>query len=112
MESVFKTKIHNRVLIFLVHTNRYAFKSQSRLARDAGVSKSAVSRLVTGQSLPLFVTVTRITKAIEKAIGKKIDPRELLSKTNCYPTPTVCQIVGCKGCCYTKSSFQSLPLCR
>ena len=108
MASIRQRKVHNRVLILMAHTTRYAFRGQSRLARDAGISKSAISRLVTGQSSPLFITVTRMATALEKVIGKRIDPRELITEDNAYPTRTICQFVGCKGCCYSKVVKQTV----
>lgn len=37
---------YSRLRDVMAHTPRYAFMPQARLARDAGISKSAVSRLV------------------------------------------------------------------
>ena len=95
---VHKCRIHNRILAIMAHTTRYAFKGESRLAADAGVSKSAVSRLINGQSSPSFALVCGLTRALEKQLGKHLDPRELLSFDGTYPTPSVCQLAGCKGC--------------
>ncbi len=36
------SQVHNRILALMAHTNRYAFKGESRLAHDAGMSKSVV----------------------------------------------------------------------
>lgn len=41
-------RVHNRIAAVMAHTSRYAFKSESRLAADAGVSKSALNRLING----------------------------------------------------------------
>jgi transcriptional regulator with XRE-family HTH domain len=90
--------VHNRVLALMAHTTRYAFKGESRLAADSGVSKSAVCRLINGQSSPSFALVCALTKALEKHLGKSLDPRELVSFDGSYPTPSVCELVGCKGC--------------
>ncbi len=89
---------HNRVAQMMAHTTRYAFKSETRLARDAGVSKSAVSRLVQGHTSPSFALVTAITRALEKALGVPLDPREVVSTDGTYPTPSVCDLVGCRRC--------------
>jgi len=82
----------------MAHTTRYAFKGESRLAADAGVSKSAVCRLINGQSSPSFVLVCALTKALEKQLKRALDPRELISCDGTYPTLSVCQLAGCKGC--------------
>ncbi len=89
---------HNRVAQLMAHTTRYAFKSETRLSRDAGVSKSAVSRLVQGHTSPSFALVTAITRALEKALGVPLDPREVVSTDGTYPTPSVCDLVGCRRC--------------
>lgn len=90
--------VHNRILALMLHTDRYAFKGETRLAADAGVSKSAVSRLVNGQSSPSYALACAITRALEKQLKVKLDPRELISCDGSYPTPFVCGLVGCKGC--------------
>ena len=102
-QSISGRKVHNRILAIMAHTTRYAFKGESRLAVDAGVSKSAVSRLVTGQSSPSFVLVYRLTQALEKQLSKTIDPREMVSFDGTYPTPSVCELAGCKGCLPTEA---------
>jgi transcriptional regulator with XRE-family HTH domain len=90
--------VHNRIMAVLSHVPRYCFKSEKRLAEDCGASASAISRIVTGQSSPSFLLVAAMTKAIEKHTGKHIDPREIISPDGRYPTPSVCTLMGCRGC--------------
>lgn len=92
------SQVHNRILALMAHTTRYAFQGETRLASDAGVSKSAVSRLLTGQSSPSFALVVALTKALEKRMGRSLDPRDLISLDGSYPTATACELAGCKGC--------------
>ena len=82
----------------MAHTTRYAFKGESRLATDAGVSKSAVSRLLNGLSSPSFALVSALTKALSKRLNRPLDPHEMLSFDGNYPTPSICELCGCKGC--------------
>lgn len=89
---------HNRLRLVMAHTTRYAFKGEARLASDAGVSKSAVSRLVNGLSSPSFAVVSAIAHALEKRLGRPLDPRELVSFNGRYPTPSACALCGCRGC--------------
>ena len=96
-------QIHNRILALMAHTSRYAFKGESGLAKDAGVSKSAVCRLLNGKSSPSFALVSRIARALEPHLqrgleGKRLDPHELDSLDGTYPTPSACALAGCKGC--------------
>jgi hypothetical protein len=52
MTSIQSRPVFNRIFAVMAHTTRYAFKGESRLASDAGVSKSAVCRLLV--KYPLF----------------------------------------------------------
>jgi hypothetical protein len=93
------SQVHNRILALMAHTSGYAFKGESRLAKDAGVSKSAVCRLLNGQSSPSFALVSSITRALEPHLqrglqGHRLDPHELISLDGTYPTASA----GCKGC--------------
>lgn len=90
---------YNRLRDVMAHTSRYAFMPQARLARDAGVSKSAVSRLVLRQCVPSYPTVAKVAAALERELGRPVDPRDLVSLTPAYPTPTACELAGCRGCC-------------
>jgi len=91
----------------MAHTTRYAFKGESRLAADSGVSKSAVNRLIHGQSSPSFALVCALTKALEKHLGTTLDPREVISFDGIYPTASVCELAGCKGCLPTEAYDES-----
>ena len=92
------SQVHNRIMALMAHTTRYAFQGETRLANDAGVSKSAVSRLLTGQSSPSFALVVALTKALEKRLGRPLDPRDLISLDGNYPTASACELAGCRGC--------------
>lgn len=97
------SQVHNRILALMAHTSRYAFKGESRLASDAGVSKSAVCRLLNGQSSPSFALVSALTLALEPHLqgglqGKGLNPLELISLDGSYPTASACELAGCKGC--------------
>lgn len=88
----------NRIADVMAHTNRYGFRGVSRLAEDAGVSPSTISRLVNGRINPSFILIARITNALEGALGYRIDPRDLISELGRFLTPHVCDVVGCRGC--------------
>lgn len=97
------SQVHNRLLAFMAHTSRYAFDGGSRLAEDAGVSRSSVNRLLNGQCSPSFALVSAVTRTLEKHLqgglqGKRLDPHELISLDGNYPTPSACELAGCKGC--------------
>ena len=98
--------VQNRLPAIMAHTFWYAFEPQARLAKDAGVSRSTVSRLITGKINPSFRLVQAITTALTQRLNDTmdvpmtapLDPREVFSTDGCYPTPSVCQLAGCPGC--------------
>lgn len=91
-------KVFNRLRAVMSHSVRYSFKGETRLAEDAGVSKSALNRLVNGQSSPSFVLVCALSGALSKELSRRIEPSELVSYDGTYLTRFVCQLCGCKGC--------------
>jgi hypothetical protein len=98
VQSGQQPKFYNRIVEVMQHTSRYAFKGKARLAVDAKVGAATITRITTGQGEPLFHVLAAITGALERAVGRKIDPRELISMDGTYPTASVCELVGCPGC--------------
>ena len=96
--SLQQCPVHNRIAAVMAHIPWYSLEGLTRLAQEAGVSKSALSRLLSGQSRPSFALVWKLTKALEKRLGKALDPCELVSLDGTYPTPSVCVLCGCSGC--------------
>ena len=89
----------NRIGDVMSHLTKYGFKSVGRLARDAGISPSTVSRLISGKLNPSFLVVVRITEALERQLGYRIDPRELIAEWGRFPTRFTCDLIdGCRGC--------------
>ena len=89
---------HNRLLAVLRHTRRYAFRGQARLATDAGVTRATISRLLSGKRLPSFDLVLTVVSLLERGIGRPLPIGELFSFDGAFPTPSVCDLVGCGGC--------------
>lgn len=90
--------VQNRIRSFMEHAPRYSFMGEVRLAKDCRVSSATISRLLAGKSSPSFALISRIGQAFEKQFGKPIDLHEIISLDGTYPSNTVCEIVGCKGC--------------
>lgn len=90
--------LHNRLAIVLAHTCRYAFEGQARLARDVGVSRSTISRLIGGRTRPLPPLMRKVTEALGLALGRPLPVRELFSPDGTYPTPSGCALCNCPGC--------------
>jgi len=80
------------------HVTWYGCRSQARLAADAGVSEAALSRFLANQSNPSYALVEAVCGALEKRLKQPIPPRELVSMDGNYPTPSVCDFLGCRGC--------------
>lgn len=96
----------------MVHVNWYLFAPVARLARDAGVSHSALSRVLSGKAAPSFALAWKVARAIEKRLGAalpggRLDPRELFSVDGTYPTPSACELAGCPGCRLSEAARRS-----
>jgi transcriptional regulator with XRE-family HTH domain len=88
----------NRLGDVMAHLNRYMFKGVARLAFDAGVAPSTVSRLLHHRINPSFALVSRITDALERQLGVRIDPRDVFAEHGRFLTKYACDLVGCPGC--------------
>ncbi|MEI7576404.1 MAG: hypothetical protein WCK51_05885 [Armatimonadota bacterium] len=88
----------NRIADVMAHLNRYMFKGTTRLAEDARVNPSTISRVLNNQLNPSFALVARITAAIESEFGIQIDPRNLVAENGDFLTPFTCDLMACKGC--------------
>lgn len=89
--------IRNRMRSLMLHVPRYQAKGLSRLAADAGVSKSAVSRLLRGVGQPDYLVLYRVAEAISREAGFRIDLREVAVPEGAdYPTPHPCALFGCR----------------
>jgi len=93
--------VYNRLGMIMAHTNRYAFDPAPRLARDTGLSYTTIYNILHGYNSPTYWTAIRITEALEKATGKRLDPREIMDIKDKFPTECGCQYMGCKHCEYT-----------
>jgi len=90
--------VYNRIRTLMIHAPRYSFQGQARLAADAGVSRSTISRLLSGRINPSFRLAQAVTVSLEKHLKRPLDPREVLSPDGTYPTASGCEIAGCGGC--------------
>jgi transcriptional regulator with XRE-family HTH domain len=88
----------NRISDVMAHTTQYAFQGVPRLARDAGIHRTTLSRVIYGKINPSARTVGRIASALEKALGRPIDPRDLFAENGEFPTRNTCDLAGCRGC--------------
>jgi len=88
----------NRIADVMMHTKRYAFNGVTRLAKDAGVSPSSVSRILNGKMNPSFGMVDKLTQALEKEFGFELNPRDLVAALGGFKTMHLCEVVHCDGC--------------
>jgi DNA-binding XRE family transcriptional regulator len=89
---------YNRLHVVLLHVPWYAFEGQARLAADAGVARSTISRLLNGRSNPSVRVVRAVQAALEERLGRPLPLAELFSPDGAYPTPSGCTLCGCEGC--------------
>ena len=88
----------SRLADVMAPTYRFSFKGVSRMAEAAGVSHASVSRLVAGHRNASFITVARVTSALEAELGIALDPRDLIAESGRFLTPYCCVLVHCGGC--------------
>jgi len=90
--------MHNRVQILMIHTSRYAFQGQARLAADVHVSRSTISRMLRGKTRPSYHLAQAVAAALAKHLKRPLDPRDLFSPDGFYPERSGCALAGCSGC--------------
>ena len=90
--------LHNRVQTVMVHVSRYSFQGRARLAADAGVSRSTISRMINGQTSPSHALVQAVTDALAVHLKKPLVPHDLFSRDGSYHERSGCRLSGCTGC--------------
>lgn len=93
-----RRRVSQRIRAIMMHTTRYAFDGVSRLAQDIGVTPSGLYRILNGKRRPSFSLMMALTEALERELGRTLDPRELMTFSGTFPTPEVCTLCGCRGC--------------
>jgi hypothetical protein len=88
----------NRLQAVLLHVPHYSIRGIARLAKDSGLSKVAIFRLVNQQGQPKYHIAEIVAEAISHRIGRVIPAREIFSPNGTFPTPSVCTLMKCKGC--------------
>ena len=111
MENQIKVKkIYNRLGAIMAHTDRYAFDPATRLVKDTGLSYTTIYNIIHGLNGPSYYTAIKITKALEKALKRKLDPREIVSISERFPTPIVCNLTKCTGVEFTHDDGTKITL--
>lgn len=82
----------------MAHIPKYSIEGVTRLAKDAGVSVSSVSRIINGLQSPSFIIIARLAGAIEHQLGVRVDPRDIVAESGRFLTPHACDVACCKGC--------------
>src|SRR5690349_10912317 len=84
---------HIRLLEVMSHTSRYAFEGKARLARDTGLGRMTIIRLLSGRHEPSYFVVQAVVAALEKALGKHLDIRELITYSGEFKR-SACEVCG------------------
>ncbi len=105
--SFVRRHVSERIRLIMAHTTRYAFDGCTRLAQDIGVHPATLSRVLSGKRSPSFALMCALAAALEQELGRSLDPRELLTFSGSYPTPSVCELCGCRGCAYSPQAKKS-----
>lgn len=90
--------LHNRVGAIMLHIPWYTFRGQVRLARDVGVSRSTVCRLLSGKSAPSYPVMAGVVAALSHRLNRSLELSEVFSPDGAFPTASVCELCGCGGC--------------
>ena len=90
--------LHNRVGAIMLHIPWYTFRGQVRLARDVGVSRSTVCRLLSGKSAPSYPVMAGVVAALSRRLNRPLELSEVFSPDGKFPTSSVCALCGCNGC--------------
>jgi transcriptional regulator with XRE-family HTH domain len=90
--------VSNRLRSILYHIPWYSIEGIVRLAKDTGLSTSTISRLVGQKNSPSYRVAETIASVISQKTGIPIETNEIFSPTGNFPTPSVCNLMGCKGC--------------
>ena len=90
--------VANRLRAILVHVPFYTIQGRARLANDCNVSKSTISRLLNQRRSPSYKLATNIAQALSWRSGRLIEPNEVFATEGTYPTPSACELMGCRGC--------------
>lgn len=83
----------NRISEFLSYINRTSDPRFS-LSCETGLPRVTLDRINDGSVCPDFLTVAMITGAIERRIGKRLDPRELVAFNGEFLTPNLDDLLG------------------
>ena len=100
------SRIQNRLPMLLPHIPWYSIEGPARLAADVGVSRSTISRLMSGKCSPSYRLVAAVSEALsrrldaslDEALPSPLDPREIFTTDGTYPTPSACDLCHCSGC--------------
>lgn len=93
-----ETGITNRLRAILVHVPWYTITGGARLAEDARISRSTVSRLMRGKMNPSYRLACAVTEAISRRSGIPLEVNEIFSCDGRYTTASVCELMDCPGC--------------
>ncbi|MGC4044869.1 MAG: helix-turn-helix transcriptional regulator [Armatimonas sp.] len=92
------SQLSNRLRAVLLHVPYYSIEGNARLAKDAGLSPSTISRIMRGKAAPSYAAMSAITAAVSRRTKKPMDARELFTTDGTYPTGSTCQLMECRGC--------------
>ena len=95
----------NRLRDLMDHSLSLSCHGVSRLACSARVSPAAVSRVLNGKQNPSYIMVVRLTEAIERELGRRIDPRDIFAEDGRFLTPFVCDLAGCEYGCLPANAY-------
>lgn len=96
----------NRLRAVLLHIPWYTMDGPARLAADIHVSRSTITRLMSGRNAPSLRVARAIARAVSRRLGKTIAACEIfrLEGKN-FPTASVCELIGTCSYCLPPEAY-------
>lgn len=88
----------NRLATIMVHIPWYTFSGQKRLAEDVSVSRSTISRLVSGKARPSLALAQRIAHTLSERLDITLTVDDVFSPDGTFREPSGCRLCRCTGC--------------
>ena len=87
----------SRIREIMEYTTWYSIDGRMRLIADTGLSKSEITRLLSGRCNPSYRVVLTVIDVLEKDLGIRLDPRDVFSFSGKF-RKSACEAVACRGC--------------
>jgi transcriptional regulator with XRE-family HTH domain len=108
-DDLSKNGATHRVRAIMAHIPWYSTEGPARLAKDLGVSRSTISRLLRGDRTPTPRLAEAVTAALSRRLGRTLPIEEVFSPDGQgFPTGATCRLCGiCPGGCMPDAAYDA-----